>query len=316
MNRRLQWLVLCGAVILAVGILWPKKDGLINFYGKVTDAAGSPLSGVEVKAKITGYSSSFPMRVVKALTAGSESEAGRAMSPAAETIRMVSAADGKFSLTGKRGHSVLIEGVNKAGYSIGSEYRADFRYGKDLGEGGHRADEYWTPASRFTLVMWKVEPGTRLISSKRNLFAESHTNIFARINLFRPVSTNDQEFADIELKRSPWDGKAHKWELSVSNGGSQWTAEAQPFQAPERGYQQRLEWFYVPKGTQHEDVRKIYIKAREGRVYGVLTMKVALSGIVLEWVINPLGFRNLSGNETNTIKDLDEIKRLNLATQK
>lgn len=289
-------------------------DGDISLFGTVKDQYGKSITGVKLEIQITRFPEDYRQNVRKIFVSPlSEAEQLKALNLEEQSLEVLSGADGRFSVVGKKGHLLTITRLNKEGYTAALKNRMGFGYGKNLKDGNHGAAEYWNTKSDLVLVMWKEEQAVRLVEYAKNIFYLEQTNTLRRINLFHRDHAKEGEFADLVISRtvlSPGASRSSalfRYVFEVPDGGSQWTLDPVAYKAPETGYSGRLEWESRGHPSGAGEKRKLYIRSRVGRVYASLEITFMDRGMLIKGFVNGDGSSVLAPSESNLIRGGTEI---------
>jgi hypothetical protein len=262
----------------AASIVQGVYDSPIEFYGKVQDHRGNPVSHAAVK-----YSA-----LDKFMQPGTKYEG-------------VSDGNGLFSLTGVNGAGLLVH-VSKDGYDrIKDQSSQSFGYGMPSDNNRKAPPTKDRPA--LFVLRTKAEAEPMLFSSSRQIKVPNDRSVLA-LNL-ETGATVPFENGDLLIERYTDDQekdaeKRFDWwvRLRVPNGG---LIERDPqfsFIAPEEGYQEVLE-LNMPKslGDKWENSHEgdYFLKLGNGR-FARISLKIRPTFnnfLLLESYINPSGSRNL-----------------------
>ena len=263
------------------------RDVPISFYGIVFDQNGVPVSGAAVTIHISQYAPKIIMGI--------------------KDIKVVSTNDGRFVVSGERGSSLSVDGIEKYGY----EYSRD----------GSQPDifNYWTyppnqpfhsdPINPVVFLVRKKEPPTLVIPGD-----------------FHPQLKYNEDVEAVDLvERQSWDiGPNAKYahpeltqdihiKVQRNEGGSDCVVTVSTlsstdgvlmtnevlYVAPAEGYQQAVEERF-PMGVR-DQVRHFYVKGRDGKLYARIDATIyaypeRLFFTMRTWA-NPRGGRNLDYDE-------------------
>lgn len=244
----------------------------IEFYGRVVDQSTQSIAGASVHFI---WSDAF-------------SQLGTA------TADTVSTADGAFSLTGVAGSAVSVYVTKEGYYAVRSLNRIDF---DPTGNGSSKEN----PA---LFHFRKKGPGTDLITSKYGV--NDYLGVSAPrdgtpvvVDFFNRKTGGEGQLILSNVKPAYENWKqATEWSyrLAIPVGGFLETREEFPYEAPESGYQEVIE-FNFQKGTTNwlERFDKTYYIAFGNPCrYGRIRVKTTImTGTILEYAINPDGSRCL-----------------------
>lgn len=244
----------------------------IEFYGRVVDQSGQPVSGANVHLIWTDTSPS------------GSSEANKSTD-----------SEGAFSLSGTTGRLLQVW-ISKDGYYTPKTNRNNFDYAA-----GYMAD----PSNPIIFHLLRKGAGTDLITSQAGMArtldfsASTRDGSPVRVDLFnRKVGTDGQiEVSQNKPAYGAWQtATGWSYRLTIPDGGFVETTDEFPFEAPESGYQQVVE-FKFQKGTPDwtERIEKsFYIAFGSPRRYGRIRVETSMTtGTILEYAINPTGSRYL-----------------------
>jgi len=252
----------------------------INFFGRVVDEKGQPISGAKIELSWTNLS--------------------QAGSSEAETK---TDAEGYFSLLNKKGRHLQVR-VSKDGYYTPKQQQISFDYAAFWEANYHEPD----PHNPVLFHLRKKHQGDVLSSGEiRPTIPPNGTPVrFDLLNGGR-VSPNGQLEIAAVTNMEQYPPRIFNWRatISVPGGGLIEHNSEFPFEAPEAGYQPSVE-FDMP--TNAPDWKRVidksyFIKFGSQPKYG--RIQVGLNGAsqvasVSYWV-NPSGSRNLEGNSNGQV---------------
>lgn len=220
----------------------------INFYAKIIDQYGEPVTGVIVEYKAT---SEF-------LAVGTGF---------GETV---SDNDGYFNTVGSKGTGLSIRKFIKPGYQFTGIQNFDnyLRFENSI------LWENYTKEKPYIFNAWKIENKPSVVESKNKLFLftpdgrSSTFDLFAKgINHFKK-GVRDGDFTVSFTKSND------KWHviLKMLNGGLQENNGEFSNLAPETGYVSLLKYNF-PENNSDTAEKKYYIKLRNGKYYGQMTIE-------------------------------------------
>lgn len=261
----------------------------IEFYGKVVDQQGVPLSGVGVYASVIFNSG---------LSAGVDKKQTK------------TDAAGLFTISGMKGRTLGI-GLEKEGYEYGGEH-GPFQFTEMVME----AERYHPdPQSPVLFVMYKLQGAEPMLYFERRTFKLPPDGTPVRIDLASGnkvtsggdlVVTLQQPMAQLgqQLEHYPWTAQI------TANGLVESTAKLM-YLAPEDGY--TSSFAYGKKSDeqvqQNQVEKSFYLKTMDGR-YARIKMDLTSrtnpdrpSTVGLTWWLNPApGHRNLEFDPAKAIK--------------
>lgn len=258
----------------------------INFWGRVVDQDGNPLSGVRVVMSVREW---FYAPAISINSRSPKTEAA-------------SDASGMFQLLNKSGDVMTIEALNKEGYEPEPTARRSF---------GYNISENFNPNPNDPVVfkMWKDETKQTLVTGNKFFPVIPDGRIYT-VDLLKGTLTEGETEGDLRLwlKRSPaaaW-GKKYDWSfhLVAVDGGiaEEPNRNVSMFTAPEGGYTKHYElalnhadddWSYRIK-------RRFYVSSRTSRLYGRMDVEIQafylkdnLGRFGIKYAANPSGGRIL-----------------------
>jgi hypothetical protein len=261
----------------------------INFWGKVTDQDGLPLSGVSVT-----YACSIDHGNDQGV-AWIEQEIQRG--------EIGSGADGSFSILGLRGHDLTIESLTKPNYTYKMRFNHSYNFYGDAPSGRFIPNQ----AKPITLAMIHKDRLEGLIQSEGTLHLRGDGTP-ERWNLWNGEAEPAGELAvvfraDPGVSATPAQVVNWSADLEIVGGGiteAPWEEEVR--RAPESGY---LATVFYPKVDQKEGVphRSFYLRTKEGK-YGRIQVELSTSDdgrtarCFISADMNPrAGSRNLESSE-------------------
>jgi hypothetical protein len=287
--------------VLVATLLGTLNDKPIEFYGKVVDQAGSPLSGVAISASVL-YNNGLTSGMSKSETKTD--------------------AQGRFSISGMRGRTLGLD-LEKTGYEYDGE-KGPFQFTELVDK-----KERYTPDQKnpVILTMWKLQGAESMLHFDEIDFKIQSDGAPMRINLItgkrvatggdliitlrHPKAEKDQE----GLERYPWTA-----ELVAAGGGFVESTAYLMYLAPESGYIEKLVLgetgkelksyergkYFVGGGGAY---KKYYLKLGNG-CYARVILNIGTSTVAgrdsyvgLEWWLNPqAGSRNLEFDPAKVIK--------------
>lgn len=255
----------------------------ISFYGRVVDQDNHPIPAAKIEFSWTDLS-----------TAGSSAEATS------------SAADGTFSLVGKKGRVLEVDVSKEGFYKVRAERLKSFDYA------GFWEAKYYEPDPDHPIIfhLRKKGPGERLTSKEIQppLPAAGDPT---RIDLLNggQVSPNGQIEISAVTNTEKYPPRVFDWHASIAvpDGGLIEHDLEFPFEAPEDGYTSRVA-FEMPANAPDwkRNVEKTYFirfgtPPRYGRIH--VRFNGASQKVFLSYIVNPSGSRNL---ETKTDEQFSE----------
>ncbi len=266
--------------------VWDKENNTsINFYGKVVDQYGQPVSDVQVEFGVMLY--------------------GGFTQSKSETYHSMTDPQGQFSFTHLQGVDF---GVNfkKEGYYY------------DLKLSSKRPPNYYTTNADHPLVytLWKLrgaEPMAHLPLVQGGIPCDGTETSF---NLLTGKKSDPQKDMVVTLTRNPvivTNRNVHfdyTFSLNIADGGLVEATDEYPYLAPEQGYQPIATFTMAANAkdwTARFD-RLYYFKARNGQVYGRIKIHLTAdyegptTHFEFELYANPSGSRNLEFDPKKQIK--------------
>lgn len=273
----------------------------IEFYGKVVEQGGTPITGATVDLRVSGWEAN-PLPDKELHTS--------------LVFQKVTDENGLFSVTGYRGLFLEVKAVSNEGYQLDPKSRFSFLYSTSFDA---RERHYPDPANPVLFYMWKKAATEPLI--ERDLGFRLHVdNSPITIDLLtgksQPgrVSTGDLQ---VSLKRQEgllYPKPPYDWEFEIKaiNGGIVETNDVFLYQAPDSGYQSGYKYplrsANVPGGADAK--KKYYVRGRDGSFFASLDVEVNSNsdnrdepwgGIRIHCLLNPRGSRNLEPDKSKKL---------------
>jgi len=260
------------------------KNVPINFWGKIVDQDENPVSDVKLTMSVRQWTSS-PTDPVGSTQMKFETATD---------------SDGRFQLVGTSGDAIDLETVEKEGYRLMPKTKTGFAYG----DSPERFNP--DPSAPVIIRMWKSGMPATLISNK-TLFGfapDGHPYTLNLLTNKKIEGTGQEGDLVIELKR-PSKVLPHEkylWNLKIMavDGGVMMATDDFKYAAPDSGYQPEISIEMNPDDLNWAASleKSIYIRSRNGAVFGVATLQVrskynSESAILVESRMNPTGSRNL-----------------------
>ena len=265
----------------------------IEFYGKVIDEEGAPMSGV----KVIGHT-------------------GSAMGFMAHEYRNYETQtdqSGYFSFTRIKGSHLGFEFV-KSGF-IYKTHKKGFQYSAmTKPEERHKPDK----SKPIEFTMWKIWGPEPLIDyhARRISVPTDGAAIFVNLSIGKAVeSGGDIKLSAVWGERPSKDSIVYDWvfQIEVMEGGLVDGTEEIMFHAPNEGYVTRKEYKFTKVNNPADTALIFYVKCRHGQSYARVQMSFNNSEIAsvcyatLRVQMNPNGSRNLEpGGETIDVRKLDK----------
>jgi len=217
----------------------------IEFYGRVVDQDQQPISGVEVEVGWTDMSPS-----------------------GSSTRRLVTGADGRFSMRGERGKALVVHWLRKKGYE---EAKASNRYGFEYAAFWEPTYHESDPDKPVIFHLRRKGEAEPMVKHGPTLFAartDGEPTAF-EIEAGRKVPSGGGDIA-LRLVRGPKEGKRFDWGVTVEAvGGAGLVHSDAEFMAtaPTEGYQSV--WSFtqsaVDEDYQSEIKVKFFVRTAEGK---------------------------------------------------
>lgn len=255
------------------------KNRPIDFYGRVIDQDGNPLSGVDIKVSVETL---VPVISTEGFVGSRYTR-----------LEYISGADGRFEISGVGGDDGGIQ-VTKDGYVAESEKN---------GFGGGTSGSFENPV---VFKMWNTNIHEKLITGKR-VFQISPDGRPYFINLTDgKISESGTGDLKVWIKR-PNEityGTRYDWscDVDIIDGGLQPASDYVMWMAPANGYVPSFH-FEQSIGSGWGDStgeRRFYVTLNNGREYGNITIELyayynnQIPGLIrLSYIINPSGSRIL-----------------------
>lgn len=252
----------------------------VEFYGKVVDQDGNPLSDVNIQVQVRHWV------VIAPVAFGAE---GRSV-----PIKGVSDASGQFELQGATGDGFDIESIQKHGYEAEPGKRTYGATGGSL-------------ENPVIFKMWSTNIHEKLIGGGKSFDIVPDGRPYF-INLTDDTISESGE-GDlkvwIQYTNQPVRGQLYDWsaEIDVINGGLlEEPLGSAMYEAPTDGYVPAFQLKGQIKGGQRGDIgeRQFYLQLKNGQEYGQMSIGLyapfndQTPGLIrLSYVINPSGSRIL-----------------------
>lgn len=263
---------------LSSNVVWEQTlarwQATIEFYGKVVDENTNPVADA---------TASFHWMEVPTADGN-------------RSTNTMSDFGGLFSLHDALGLTLAVS-VGKAGYYSSRRDNDSFSYGSVAA--GHFSPD---PQNPVIFRLRKKSQGVELLTSQNGI----RPNVWARVLKdgtpvhfdFFQKQTNASGQLTISQNKPPWQG-ATKWSfsLSIPDGGLIENQDEFQFEAPETGYQPRIEYNLAknePDWMTHV-TKQFYIVFGQPPKYGWLRFESDISQetVFVTYAINPTGSRNL-----------------------
>jgi hypothetical protein len=260
------------------------KNVPVDFWGKVVDQDGQPLSGVRVIMRVRQWFYD-------------PNGGPGTLSPKREAT---TDAGGNFEWTGANGDSLELESVTKEGYRLSPKAQTGFVYGRD-------ADSFQPAAANPVVIsMWKLMPSENLVSF-RTLFGfvpdgRGYTMDLLANKKFEGEKPEGDMMVKLTRPAKVEPRQKYDWllELDGVNGGLIEAPDEFGYMAPESGYQPKVSIRLKASDADWTDnlTKDFFIRSRGGTVYGLLHLRIRAeyegqSAIFFETRLNPSGSRNL-----------------------
>jgi hypothetical protein len=279
-----------------------KHDNVqLDFYGKVVEHDGSPISGATIwldSSKIEPHLNPNQHPIVH------------------ETFSRMTDQNGLFSVHGISGTYLQVVGVSKDGYRSDMKVGSFFHFGPSA---DFRERHHPDPGNPVVFHLWKKGPTEPLI--EREIGFRLHVdNSPVTIDLLtgksQPgrVSSGDLQVAlnrpvGLLYPRPPYDWQ---FEITAINGTILETTDVFLYKAPEAGYQSVYKYAFqsanVPGGADAK--KKYYVRGRDGSFFASMDVEVnsnsdnrdeAWGGIRIKYLLNPRGSRNLEPDKSKKL---------------
>ncbi len=269
----------------------------IEFYGRVIDQTGMPVSGAKVVLRMRSEEVSMAVLWKKGLRDVKTKE-----------FMLLSDDEGFFSLIGIRGSILHIDALEKEGYIHPKKY-GSFGYGKYVGE-IHHPDKnnpviFQMRKKGETEPLIREETKVRPTTDNREFFTD----------LIRGTSSAElTDGSDLIIRmeaEEPGEDNRYNWSISIRavDGGLIETDDAFIYQAPENGYQDSIELSFDKEAFRwaRRVDKKVYLKSRNGQVYAGLKLRIyayhnGTGFLRIDSIINPNGSRNLEYDPAKRIR--------------
>jgi len=260
----------------------------IEFYGKVIDEGGKPLSGVEVIGS-TGSTTGFMQQETRSYTTATD-------------------ANGLFSFQGFRGDALIIE-LKKGGYNFASDQNR-FHYSPIDPDKKRFVPDRERPV---LFRMWKSIGAEPLINYYGRSVRISPDGTPVAIDLKKGAKTNGEGDLLVSVVWGPHrdpGSYAFDWsaKLEVPTGGILESTGDVMFLAPSEGYENSLEYHFSAHEKRGDLKRTFYIRSRNGTVFSRVEISLQNNPIdgdvsaTLRVQLNPRsGSRNLEQSKTQVL---------------
>jgi hypothetical protein len=249
-----------------------------DFYGLVIDQYGQPVSDVDVTGTIM---------LIQGMDVATKKE----------VHKIKTDSRGMFEFTGLHGWELGVY-ISKLGYEMdgrGRAYKAPAKATQP------------SPEDRAVFTMWKLKGAEQMVSVHK-LYKMSCDGAGYTIDLVSSAMTKDTSgLGDLQISASrpaqAKRGDKFDWTISLEavGGGLIETGDAYLNEAPESGYQKQYAITMLASDPHSQELiqeKRLYLKSREGRVYGWLKIEFYPhynegSALGIEALLNPAGSRNL-----------------------
>jgi hypothetical protein len=256
------------------------NDVPIDFYGRVQDQFGNPVSGAEITGSIIYDNGS---------------------SNGVREIKTVADANGSFEFHGGNGESLSVI-PRKEGYALGSA-EAGFKFSHFYPEARHVPN----PSQPAVIEMRKLQGAERLIHFQSKAYVPlDGTPARFDLQTGRRVETGGDIIIRIESSPAPNVTEKYDWKATVQpvNGGliTSGTEFEKMYDAPESGYEPQFVVSFQKNAQPWSNGFNggFYLRSRGGSGYGKLGLgintDIVKNGAVLVMLnayVNPAGSRNL-----------------------
>jgi hypothetical protein len=256
----------------------------INFFGKIVDESGNPVSDTRVNFTWTDLSPT-----------------------GTSTAETLSDLQGLFSLTNKTGKFLEVR-VKKAGYYAYEENRFGFEYAAFF------EDDYYQPDSKHPVIFRLRKKGEvpQQFVVRHTLMGikptgESH---YIDLQTTRKSTASGGDIAISITRTAPENAKQYDWCASIEGVNGAGLIESNDefmFEAPETGYKPGYLYRFAKSDPswKNQTSRKYFVRAKDGKIYGRLEIafipKYQDTGAIdIKFYVNPTGSRNLE-YEPNTV---------------
>jgi hypothetical protein len=256
-----------------------------DLYGRVIDHYGQPVPEAEVDGNLAW---------IQGVDVGEKTK----------TYRTTTDSKGDFQFTGVFGWQLGVV-PHKLGYEL--ELRSNYRAMKKPPEGKTSA------TSRAIFTMWKLKGPEAMVHTKIHAYipCDGTSVVF---DLLTGKKANAEGDVMVKLLRNPVNivrGKPFDWSvaLEIANGGMTEIADMYPYEAPATGYESSVT-INMPVEMKNWDAthtRSYYVKARNGQVYGRITVNIQADFqppptlFDVDIYVNPSSSRNLEFDPSKQI---------------
>ncbi len=254
----------------------------IQFYGRVVDQDGNPVSGAHIALSVRHWT------VVAPSAFGGDGHS--------ERFEKTTDTSGSFRLEDATGDILTVEDIQKEGYKLSGKILKFLDYSK-----GATGD----PNNPIIYKMWKKGPKESLVEGSK-LFGIIPDGRVYTLDLVRGKKVEGEADGDLRVSILRPNGvnsrDRYQWSFIIEGvgGGLLTTDDEFMYLAPESGYKPRFQMELVPSNVTWAPLVKnqFFIRSRNGQVYGHMQVEVNAiykdhSAIEIGYVVNPNGSRNL-----------------------
>ena len=253
----------------------------ITFWGKVVDQDSRPLAGVQVR---------YSVRQMAIPAAGWPDYRS-------DFYELTTGGDGGFTITGKKGDSLSVEGLTKEGYQLGSREQRSFAYAQ--------SPAIFTPDKQSPVVFTLVKATDP--AQIRRLTARLGVPYNGAPVAVDPVTGRRGGGGRLKISclREPASGPApvrdYPWSITVAleGGGLVAVEPGAIYEAPTEGYQPQLAYEMRDAGADWKSgVRQEYYFKTAENLYGRLSIEIALRSDEPDAFVTLSGAVNMSGSRS------------------
>jgi hypothetical protein len=255
----------------------------VEFYGRVLDQDGRPLSGVEVLMELAAVREMVPDKPGQVF----------------EEYRRVSDEEGRFNLSGVEGLGLSVKSLEKQGYIHSSKPFAHYSYRRNESE-PHARDA----TSPVLFQMWKKLGAEPLVHASKFYGIIPDGRSYS-IDFLEKKKLEGRGGGDliVQITRDKPAGQAkYDWSFSIEGigGGVIESTNEFMFLAPENGYQARYEFAMTAGQTNWAGriTKSFFVRSRNGQVHTRMVAEVFSdyrdqAVFKVEYFSNPAGSRVL-----------------------
>lgn len=285
------------------------ENGPLQFYGRVLNQAGTPVSGANVRVIHSRYDETWILNP-------------RGEGPGAiyQTNELISDPNGRVALQGGTARSLYVEKVVRDGY-LYNEVPKFFNYSSSLVPRNSRSlPDYMNSSAGTVLHVWRKNPVTnKLLPIERKVTLHLPSVTSYEIPLLGDGSSLKLTIQMPKMHPNDESKAADRLVVyELSEGEIQETQDSYPYQAPLTGYSNRWVRAFEPSKREVNGWNlPYYVRARNGKIFGAIQIDFLQRqrGFLVTGYLNLDGLQNLEPDPNKFITDPEEIRRLDEATR-